>query len=103
MFMAIVVPVSVQALRIASLAGEVAERKEQAVRIAERVLNESVVRTNWGQGSLSGTAVEGFREFQWHLLAEPWDQMATNQLPRVMSAGGLIASGQPQVNSMAAE
>src|SRR5262245_64204498 len=74
LFRAIVIPVSVQALRIASLAGEVAERKERAVRIAERILNESIVRTNWGQTTQSGTVVEGVREFQWQLQGEPWNQ-----------------------------
>jgi hypothetical protein len=103
LFMAIVVPVSVQALRIATLAGEVAHRKEQAARIAERVLNENIVRTNWGQSGQSGKAMEGFREFEWQLQVEPWNQLVTNQVPLVSSAGGLISAGQPPVNQSAAD
>ena len=41
LFMAIVIPVAVDALHVASLAGEVAARKAVATRIADRVLNEN--------------------------------------------------------------
>src|SRR5436190_13357159 len=39
-FMAIVIPVAVNGLRVANLAGQVGQRKAVAARIAERVLNE---------------------------------------------------------------
>lgn len=46
-FMAIVIPVALQGLQIASRAGTVAERKREAARVAERVLNEiRIVTTN---------------------------------------------------------
>ena len=41
-FMAIVIPVAMQGLHIAGRAGAVAERKREAVRVAERVLNENL-------------------------------------------------------------
>src|SRR6185503_16524918 len=66
-FMAIVIPVAIQGLRVASLAGEVGQRKGQAARIAERVLNESIVTTNWNQSLQNGTVTEGGRQFQWTL------------------------------------
>ena len=50
LFLAIVVPVAVEALHVSSLAGEVAARKGAAARIADRVLNESLIMTNWGNG-----------------------------------------------------
>ena len=37
LFMAIVIPVALEGLRIASLAGQVGERKAAAARVAERV------------------------------------------------------------------
>ena len=55
LFMAIVVPVAMEGLHIASLAGAVAQRKSEAARIAQRVLNESLVTTNWSQSLQSGT------------------------------------------------
>ena len=42
-FMAIVIPVAIQGLRIANLAGQVGQRKAAAGRIAERVLNEWII------------------------------------------------------------
>jgi type II secretory pathway pseudopilin PulG len=73
-FMAIVIPVVVEALHVASQAGEVAQRKSEAARVAERVLNESIVTTNWDQSSQSGTAEDGQRQFDWTLQNEPWNQ-----------------------------
>ena len=73
-FMAIVVPVVVECLHIASQAGEVAQRKGEATRVAERILNESIVTTNWNQSSQSGTVADGKREFDWTLQNEPWNQ-----------------------------
>jgi type II secretory pathway pseudopilin PulG len=73
-FMAIVIPVVVEALHVASQAGEVAQRKSEAARVAERVLNESIVTTNWDQSSQSGTVEDGQRQFDWTLQNEPWNQ-----------------------------
>ena len=73
-FLAILIPVIAECLNIASRAGEVAERKTEAVRVAERMLNESIVTTNWNQSSQSGTVNEGIRQFDWKLQNEPWNQ-----------------------------
>ena len=47
LFLAIVIPAAVEVLHVASLAGEVAARKSEAARVADRILNESIVTTNW--------------------------------------------------------
>jgi type II secretory pathway pseudopilin PulG len=101
LFMAIVIPVAVQGLQIASRAGEVAQRKVEAARGAERFLNANIVTTNWTQSSQSGTALEGTREFRWTLLNQPWSQNMTNQIPVETTAGGQLTSGQPQVSAVA--
>jgi type II secretory pathway pseudopilin PulG len=80
LFMAIVIPVAVQALHVASTAGVVAERKAAAARVAERVLDESVVTTNWNQSSQSGTVMESGREFRWTLRNETWPEDAMRML-----------------------
>jgi type II secretory pathway pseudopilin PulG len=100
LFMAIVIPVAMQALQVASLAGEVARRKSDAVRVAERVLNESLVTTNWYQTSQRGIAYEGLREYQWTLLTEFWDQNNTNRLPSAAGLGQLAVS-RPMVDQFA--
>ena len=78
MFMAIVIPVAIGALRIASLAGEVAERKTAAARVADRVLNEAVVTGNWNQSAQSGTVSENGRQFRWTLRNENWPVAMTS-------------------------
>jgi hypothetical protein len=74
LFLAIVIPVAVEALHVSSLAGEVAARKGAAVRIADRVLNESLVTTNWTGNAQNGTVSEGALDFQWNLTAQNWPQ-----------------------------
>ena len=71
-FMAIVIPVVLHGLNIASLAGEVAQRKSQAARVAERILNETLVTTNWNQASQRGTVNQGVSQFNWTLRNDNW-------------------------------
>ena len=72
LFLAIVIPVAVKAISTASLAGEVAARKGAAARIADRILNESLVLTNWSNGTQSGTVSEGALDFRWKLSSQDW-------------------------------
>jgi type II secretory pathway pseudopilin PulG len=74
LFMAIVIPVAVQGLRISARAGELAERKREAARVAERLLNESIVVTNSGSAARSGVVQEADREYRWALRTEPWSR-----------------------------
>jgi hypothetical protein len=80
LFMAIVIPVAVQGLRLAALAGEVAVRKSEARRVAERVLAESIITTNWSKSSLDGVLAEGLHQFKWVIRNEPWLQEPMRQL-----------------------
>jgi len=48
----------------------VADRKSQAVRVAERLINESLTSTNWNKSVQNGTIREGFRDFRWTLRNE---------------------------------
>ena len=72
LFLAIVIPAAVEALHLASLAGVVAVRKGAAIRVADRVLNESIVTTNWNTGTQNGTVMEGAQEFRWTLTRQNW-------------------------------
>ncbi len=58
-FMAIVIPVAIQGLRVAGQAGEVAIRKSQAARIADKIINQSMVTTNWSTSQQTGQTIEG--------------------------------------------
>ena len=91
MFMAIVVPVAVDALHVASLSGEFAVRKAEAARVADRVLNEGIVTTNWNSGGMNGTVNEGGHEFHWTMSNQAWSQDTTMYLLTAevsFSAGG---------------
>lgn len=85
LFMAIVIPVALQGLHIASLAGEVAARKGEAMRVAERVLNENIITTNGSTAGQSGTYVEGILPFRWTVRNGPWDQDPTQTAPHLLS------------------
>src|ERR1017187_8152908 len=69
LFLAIVIPVAVEALHVSSLAG-----KGAAARIADRVLNESLVTTNWTGSAQNGTVSEGAIDYRWTLSAQNWPQ-----------------------------
>ena len=77
LFMAIVIPVALQGLRIASRAGEVADRKRDAARVAERVLNEMIVTTNWNKSATSDVIREAGRDYRWSLQTESWNSSAS--------------------------
>lgn len=70
LFLAIVIPVAVAGLRVASLAGEVANRKAVAARIADRVLNEMIITGQAQKNAQSGKVTEGPVEYTWNLSLE---------------------------------
>src|SRR5437667_4386929 len=75
-FMAIVIPPAVHGLRIAGLAGQVAQRKAAAGRVAERMLNEQIVTSQGSQATQSGVIQEGPYQYRWQMRNEPWEQDA---------------------------
>jgi type II secretory pathway component PulJ len=84
-FLAIVIPVAVEGLRVANQAGQVADRKAAAARVADRVLNEMVVTKQWQQAASSGTVMEGRLNYQWRLLNEAWEQDSLKLLTVLVS------------------
>jgi len=73
-FMAIVIPVAVEGLRVANLAGQVSQRKTVAARVADRVLKEWIVTGQTQAPAQSGVVREGAFEFRWTLRSQPWNQ-----------------------------
>jgi type II secretory pathway pseudopilin PulG len=80
LFLAIVIPTAIEALHMATLSGEVAVRKSAAARVADRVLNESIVMTNWSNGGQNGTVTEGAVDYRWALTSQTWPQDAMQLL-----------------------
>src|SRR5712671_1012811 len=73
-FMAILIPVALEGLSIASRSGQVAARKSEAALVAESILNENIVTTNWNTSLQNGTVRQGFHDFQWTMRNDPWNQ-----------------------------
>jgi hypothetical protein len=92
LFLAIVVPAAVEVLRLASLAGEVAARKSEAARVADRVLNESIVTTNWISAQ-SGMITEGTLDFRWSLSSQTWPQDPLAQMELLTAEVKFSAQG----------
>lgn len=84
-FMSIVIPVALSGLSIASRAGEVAARKAEASLVAERVLNENVITTNWNSTLQNGSIRQGLREFRWTMRNEPWNEDPYQNSMRLLS------------------
>jgi Tfp pilus assembly protein PilE len=84
-FMAILIPVALEGLSIASRAGEVAARKSEAALVGERLLNENIVTTNWSQGIQNGTLRQGARDFRYSLRNDPWSQDPNQSSMRQLS------------------
>jgi type II secretory pathway pseudopilin PulG len=91
-FMAILIPVALEGLSIASRAGEVAVRKTEASLVAERILNEMVATTNWNRSSQSGTVRQGARDFRWNLRNDAWNQDSSLTTMRLLSVEVVFAA-----------
>ena len=74
LFMAVVIPVAVDGLRVASRASVLGQRKAVAARIAESVLNEQVVASQGTGASQSGVFRDTNAEYHWLVKFEPWNQ-----------------------------
>ena len=83
LFMAIVIPVAVQWLHVASRAGSVSVRKAVAARLAENKLNELVVTRQWEAAAQKGTIQEGLQTYSWQLQTEPWAEDGAMRLVTV--------------------
>src|SRR5437773_1000592 len=71
-FLAIVIPVAVQGLRIANLAGQVGQRKATAARIAERLMNEIILTGQFRSATSKGVVQEGVQQYEWNMRAQTW-------------------------------
>ena len=71
-FMAIVIPVTLQGIRIATRAGEFGVRKDMAAQVARMVLDEIAGTRQWNNMQTSGTESIDHYTFHWQLKDEVW-------------------------------
>ena len=78
--MAIVVPVAMEGMSIASRAGLLGQRKAAAMRVAERLLEELIAEANTQQTTDSGTLADGEFTYPWTMRTENWSADAMQQM-----------------------
>lgn len=74
LMMAIIIPVAMEGMSIATRAGIMGQRKAAAMRVAERVLAELMVEGETTRASNSGTAVDGDLSYPWTMRSENWPE-----------------------------
>ena len=80
LLVAIVIPVAVQAIQLATYAGTASQRKRIAARIADRVLAETLGAASGSTLGTSGTVREDGIDYRWLLRNESWTD---NEIRRV--------------------
>lgn len=80
LFMAILIPVAMQGVSVASRAGILGQRKAAAMRIAERVLDEQIATGQVAQATPYGSIVEGDTTYPWTMTTESWTEDAMSVL-----------------------
>jgi hypothetical protein len=73
LFMVVVIPVALNAMRVASMAGEAAQRKLVAARIANGKLNELKVTSQLLNGGQRGIIWENGVSYTWTQKSEFWN------------------------------
>ena len=76
LMMAIIIPVAMEGMSVASRIGVLGQRKATAMRVAERVLNEIIVENQTQQASTSGTALDGETSYPWTMKSQSWSEDA---------------------------
>jgi type II secretory pathway pseudopilin PulG len=80
LFMAILIPVAMHGVSVASRAGILGLRKATAMRIAERVLNEQIVSGQLATATPYGNIIDGDLTYPWTMVSEPWAEDAMTVL-----------------------
>lgn len=80
LLMAIIIPVAMDGMSVASRAGILGQRKAAAMRVAELVLNELIVEGNTQQVSSSGNTAAGDTHYPWTMRSETWAEDAMMQM-----------------------
>lgn len=80
LFMAIVIPVTVEGLTIANRAGLVAQRKRVAAQLADSLLTEMVAMGQWRSGDQSGDFAADHPGYRWVLKTTTWTEEPMRQV-----------------------
>lgn len=73
-FLAILVPVAIKGLRLASRAAILSVRQREAGRLARNLLAEAAVTDEWRDGNRMGDFGEDARAFAWMIEDNAWEE-----------------------------
>jgi prepilin-type N-terminal cleavage/methylation domain-containing protein len=93
LLMAIVIPVALQGLHIASMAGEVGQRKMVAARIGNKILNELKVTAQLQNTGQTGLVQEHGVSYRWTVKNQPWTEDALSQMTQATVTVSFPAQG----------
>jgi prepilin-type N-terminal cleavage/methylation domain-containing protein len=85
LLMAIIIPVAMEGMSVASRVGILGQRKAAAMRVGERVLNELIVEQQTQQNSSSGTAYDRDAAYPWTMRVENWPEDSMQQMTVAVS------------------
>jgi prepilin-type N-terminal cleavage/methylation domain-containing protein len=80
LLLAIVVPVALQGLNVASRAGEVGQRKMIATRIGNKVLNELKVTGQLQNTGQTGVVQDHGISYRWNVKNQSWSEDSLSQM-----------------------
>ena len=80
MFVAIVIPVCLHGIALGNKVETIAARKANAVMLAERVLNESVVTGSWQTGAGQGDGGTEWPGYRWTVTPGNWTKDAMRRV-----------------------
>jgi prepilin-type N-terminal cleavage/methylation domain-containing protein len=93
LLLAIVIPVAMQGLRVASTAGEVGQRRMIAARIGNKVLNELKVTSQLQNTGQSGLVQDHGINYRWTVKNESWTEDTLSQMILATLTVSFTASG----------
>lgn len=80
LMMAIIIPVAMEGMSVASRIGVLGQRKAAAMRTAERVLHELIIEGQTQQASASGTTLDGETSYPWSMRSQSWSEDAMSEM-----------------------
>lgn len=85
LFLGLVIPVALQAVRISSDAGTMASRRAVATRLGDALLNELAITEEWRTGTQSGQFDQPYQDYRWEIQTESWSEQGMLQLSMVVT------------------
>ncbi len=82
---AIVLPVAMQGISIATGLASVTRQRAEAVALAQSKLNELVISGQWDTAAISGDFAPDHPDYRWEALAGDWEEANMRQLQVTVS------------------